>query len=372
MDRGRIGQIATPAAGNRVEAGRTWCADNSVFAGKYPGDEAFLGWLKARRQFAESCRFVVAPDVVCDAAATLERSRPMFPRIRALGFPVALVAQNGLESMPVPWDEFDALFLGGDDKWKLGPEAAALVTEAKSRGKWVHMGRVNSRKRLAYAAEIGCDSADGTYIAFGPDKNLPRMLRWIHEVNAMTAQRHCAGCGYLEAYHDLGTRRCPIETANAAGARGKFRLPADEPRKEWFGLSVPLSPAELAEMKALADAAGSASVATGPPQVVARPPQGPGEFAGGDGAKQGTKLGRHAVALGWTVKALYWRSFDGTEGCGVWLSKDELRAVATWKRPAGNVGKLTGWASDFAYAWRADVERFPTRMNLTDLEGLIQ
>jgi hypothetical protein len=182
----------------------------------------------------------------------------------------------------------------------------------------------------------------------------------------MTSGQHCAGCGYLEAYHDLGTRRCP------GTKTGKFREPVTEPRKQWFGLSVPLSPAELAELKTLADAAGSASVQSGPPQVAARPPQGPGELAGGDGTKQGTKLGRHAVSLGWSVKALYWRAFDGTEGCGVWLSKAEMRAVATWKRPAGNVGKLTGWGSDFAYAWRADVEHFPTRMNLTDLEGLIQ
>jgi hypothetical protein len=178
--------------------------------------------------------------------------------------------------------------------------------------------------------------------------------------------QHCAGCGYSEAYHDLGTRRCPGTT------RSKFREPDNEPRKLWFGLSVPLSPAELAEMKVLADAAGSVTVTSGPPQVPARSPQGPGELAGGDGAKQATKLGRHAVSLGWNVRALYWRAFNGVEGCGLWLSKAELRAVATWKRPAGNVGKLTGWASDFAYAWRADVERFPTRMNLTDLEGLIQ
>ena len=30
------------------------------------------------------------------------------------------------------------------------------------RGKWVHMGRVNSTRRIRYAASIGCDSVDGT------------------------------------------------------------------------------------------------------------------------------------------------------------------------------------------------------------------
>jgi hypothetical protein len=183
MDRGFIGQIASPAAGNRVEAGRHWCADNAVFAGKYPGDDAYLAWLADRRQFADTCQFVVAPDVVGDAAATLFLSAPMLPRVRALGFPAALVAQDGLEILDVPWDSFDCLFIGGTTEWKVGAAAAGLVAEAKRRGKWVHMGRVNSRERIQYAAAIGCDSVDGTYLAFGPDENLPKLLGWLREID---------------------------------------------------------------------------------------------------------------------------------------------------------------------------------------------
>ena len=61
------------------------------------------------------------------------------------------------------------------------------MAEAKAHGKWVHMGRVNSLKRLQYAAAIGCDSADGTYLTFGPAKNLPRLLGWLAEVNNQAA-----------------------------------------------------------------------------------------------------------------------------------------------------------------------------------------
>jgi hypothetical protein len=75
------------------------------------------------------------------------------------------------------------LFLGGDTVWKLGEHARALTTEARQRGKWVHMGRVNSYKRLKYAHDIGCQSADGTYVAFGPDINLPKCLEWVRRVN---------------------------------------------------------------------------------------------------------------------------------------------------------------------------------------------
>lgn len=45
------------------------------------------------------------------------------------------------------------------------------------------MGRVNSRTRLGIAEWFGCDSADGTYLAYGPDKNLPRLLRWLDELD---------------------------------------------------------------------------------------------------------------------------------------------------------------------------------------------
>jgi hypothetical protein len=183
MTAGVLGQIATPAAGNRVMADVDWIADNAVFAGRYPGDDEYLAWLTERAQHAGRCRFVVAPDVVADAAATLALSAPMLPRIRALGFPAALVAQDGLEDLVVPWDTFDCLFIGGSTEWKLGPAARRLTAEAKRRGKWVHMGRVNSRQRLLYAAQIGCDSADGTYLAYGPQRNLPTLLSWLRELD---------------------------------------------------------------------------------------------------------------------------------------------------------------------------------------------
>lgn len=176
--------IATPKQGNRLPDGVAWIADNGCFGKGYPGDDAWLAWLGAYTAEERSrCLFAVAPDVVGDAAATLARSMPWLPKIRALGYPAALVAQNGLEDLGVPWEAFDALFIGGDTAWKLGPHARHLVAEARLRGKWVHMGRVNSERRLRYADAIGCDSVDGTYLAFGPDLNLPNVLAWVRGVN---------------------------------------------------------------------------------------------------------------------------------------------------------------------------------------------
>jgi hypothetical protein len=104
----------------------------------------------------------------------------MLSRIREIGYRAALVGQDGMEHLDVPWDEFDCLFVGGSTEWKLGAGAEILIREAKRRGKWVHIGRVNSRKRYLKFADLA-DSCDGTYLTFGPDVNLPKLLRWLED-----------------------------------------------------------------------------------------------------------------------------------------------------------------------------------------------
>lgn len=190
MTSGLIDMVTTPAQGNVLPEGVGWMADNGCFGDGFPGYGKWITWLESYQDRAGNCRFVVAPDVfdpergIGDAAGTLARSQPWMQAIRYLGFPAALVAQDGLEHLAVPWGDFDALFLGGSTGWKLGPAAADLAAQAKGCGKWVHIGRVNSHIRLRYARDIGCDSADGTFLAFGPDRNLPQLLAWLTELDA--------------------------------------------------------------------------------------------------------------------------------------------------------------------------------------------
>lgn len=199
MTRTDLGCIVTPAQGNRLPEGVVWGADNGCGPGKdgktgagFRGYENYLGWLQdltAGDDLCDpdrsGCLFAVAPDVVGDASATLRRESMcrMLGWIRHIGLPAAFVAQDGQEDLPAPWDDLDVLFVGGSTAWKLGAHARALVAEAKRRGKRAHMGRVNSRRRLRYAARIGCDTADGTYLAYGPDVNLPVLLSWLADVN---------------------------------------------------------------------------------------------------------------------------------------------------------------------------------------------
>ncbi|MFI9553655.1 hypothetical protein [Nonomuraea endophytica] len=139
-----------------------------------------MRWLEDRAEFADRCLFATAPDVVGNAFASVSRSHPFLQRIREMSYPVALVAQDYMEFCPHwDWDAFDCFFVGGSTTWKLSPAAAVLARVAATAGKWVHVGRVNSLKRLRYAAAaMDADSADGTLLTNGPDNHLPSVLTW--------------------------------------------------------------------------------------------------------------------------------------------------------------------------------------------------
>jgi len=159
-----------------------WAADTGCF--KHPDgfDRAkYLAWLDGKREFVNNCLFATAPDIVGDAEETWRRSEPVLPLIRELGYPAALVAQDGIEDMSIEWDAFDALFIGGTTEWKLSEVALQLVAAANARGKHTHMGRVNSWKRLRLAALAGCDSTDGTRGVYAPTKALPEILGWLRK-----------------------------------------------------------------------------------------------------------------------------------------------------------------------------------------------
>ena len=157
-----------------------WAMDNGAFSGFDEG--AFMRMLE---RFADrpGCLFVTAPDVVADAAATLARW-PFWVRVlHGLGLPPAFVAQDGIVPTRVPWDGMGALFIGGSTAFKESPEAESLCALAKARGLWVHMGRVNSKRRIRLAQRFGVDSYDGTGCNVAPDVNIPKMQRFDDEIH---------------------------------------------------------------------------------------------------------------------------------------------------------------------------------------------
>jgi hypothetical protein len=161
-----------PRARDTAEAGIPWAADNGCYQGL---DERRYRRLIATIDGLPGCLFVTVPDVVGDARAT-RRLWHLWRDVADVGQPLALVAQDGLRSSDVPWDEMGALFIGGTTEWKESTHVADLVAEAKERGLHVHMGRVNGRRRLNYARLIGCDSIDGTAFSMFRDTWLPKAI----------------------------------------------------------------------------------------------------------------------------------------------------------------------------------------------------
>ena len=231
-----FGVLFSPYMGNSPEGLGVFGLDNGVFGefnsgGKKPFSQPKFEKLMQKWQpVASRALFAVAPDVIapwqaslagCASrapwAATIERSKPILPLIRSYGYKAAFVAQDGLEEhlAKIPWSAFDVLFLGGGQspryltatnrvrnaqgewvgEWKLTPGARRLVDLAKAKGKWVHMGRVNSFKRLSIAAEFGCDSADGTCIgrhAKGPTFATAEVISWLDRLNTGSGKTEAA------------------------------------------------------------------------------------------------------------------------------------------------------------------------------------
>jgi hypothetical protein len=168
MTTGLLGQMVTGTF-NPIVPGATWALDNGCFSERWKEAK----WVSTLERYAGTggCLFAVVPDVVCDASATAERWNRYADTVTSFGYTPAFVTQNGCTEVPddVP------VFTGGDDAWKLSDEAQALAADAP----WSHMGRVNTLRRLRFAAFHGYDSVDGTFLAFGPDTNLPKLLRYM-------------------------------------------------------------------------------------------------------------------------------------------------------------------------------------------------
>jgi hypothetical protein len=222
-----------------AEAGIPWAADNDCFQGL---DEAAYTRMLDRIAGLPGCLFVTVPDVVGDAEATFELFGRWIGELEARGLPAALVAQDGLELEleRVEWDRIEAVFIGGSTEWKEGPAAAAIAREAAARGKWVHWGRVNTRRRFDLIVATGAASSfDGSKFARFRKTYLDGGLEWALETRppATTERQDAMSPTYR---FDLRTD-CTDETDAAivaevlVGAVRDERNDAAEPVEVTFG-----------------------------------------------------------------------------------------------------------------------------------------
>lgn len=138
-----------------------WAIDSEIFSlGADFSIGRYLDLLRRAKNYPGRCLFATVPDVVGNAADTARLWDEWSPVMRDYGLPLAYVAQDGLTELPDV--DFACLFIGGSTEYKLGSAASYLVREAKTAGKHVHMGRVNTLGRIQYAQHLGVDTVDGT------------------------------------------------------------------------------------------------------------------------------------------------------------------------------------------------------------------
>ena len=174
-----FGVLSTPYSLQKRPSNQwVWAADNGCYSKRWE-HHTWEKWLKSNLN-PETALFATVPDIVGDHSATLQRWRKYAKVVKDLGYRTAFVLQDGATFSELPIIEMDALFIGGSTDFKLSNECKQIVKDCKNEGKWVHMGRVNSQRRMQIAYEWGCDSVDGTYLAFAPDANTPRLIRYMN------------------------------------------------------------------------------------------------------------------------------------------------------------------------------------------------
>jgi hypothetical protein len=192
--RRHLGVLVTPNTGGDIAristSGLPWCVDNACWDFERFDGKKYLSLLRKAKAAVAQPVFVTMPDQAprpeeADHSHCHACTSYLFERwLRVLAFerldllPLAFVLQNGIESEhDVPWDCIDAVFIGGDDEFKLSDLVMMeLIPAAKARGKHVHLGRVNGRRRLWHAVLADVDSVDGSSLSRFPDTYIPRFI----------------------------------------------------------------------------------------------------------------------------------------------------------------------------------------------------
>lgn len=159
-------QLRTPLTGYAKRKGLKWVLDNGAFS-----DFQETRWLHMALDAIHDpdCQWLTMPDVVGDHHATLNLFHKYKKQLESLsGFDIsdkcAFVIQDGCSRSAIPHAEISTVFLGGSTKFKLSRDAWIVLEDAKKRGKWVHVGRVNTSNRIMYFHGLA-DSIDGSGIA---------------------------------------------------------------------------------------------------------------------------------------------------------------------------------------------------------------
>jgi len=188
-----MGWMFSPAGGyrNTVRDGvvMPYAVDNGMFypfGGEPKGMkdiETFYTFLRRVKESGTTPLFVTVVDAPYDAARTRElypkhqrHLREIWPGMRA-----AMAVQDGMTFADLDMIEGPGcVFIGGSTEWKW-KTMRGWVEEAKRRGLWSHVARVNTIKRIRQCVDAEAETSDGTGIWRGDKKQLRGVLDGLTE-----------------------------------------------------------------------------------------------------------------------------------------------------------------------------------------------
>ena len=133
-----------------------------AFQHKLPFDEA--AFLETYRKLGPGADFCVLPDIVAGGLSSLAYSLSWLPRLREC--PNYLAVQDGMKAADVApvANDVEGIFVGGTSEWK---EASLPMwgSVARQKGVRLHVGRVNTARRVHLCEAVGADSFDGSSVS---------------------------------------------------------------------------------------------------------------------------------------------------------------------------------------------------------------
>lgn len=160
------GLMVSATGALRTEGFGTYALDNGAWTAHQKGQPFDAGaFRRAVDLLGAGAEFVVAPDIVCGGLESLRLSEAWLPLLAQSGRRRLVPVQNGM----IPADVRGLLgpqigiFVGGDTAWK---EATLPVWGdlARATGCYLHVGRVNSARRIRLCQLASADSFDGTSV----------------------------------------------------------------------------------------------------------------------------------------------------------------------------------------------------------------
>lgn len=157
-------RLLVSAKGAHRTEGMRYAIDNGAWTA-YQRNEPFDegAFLSVVDKLGERADWIVLPDIVQGGPASLDFTLRWKERLRGIPTQLLIAVQNGmqLEDVAPLLSPVVGIFIGGSTEWKEAT-AQAWGLLARRRNCHLHVGRVNSARRIRICAAAGASSFDGS------------------------------------------------------------------------------------------------------------------------------------------------------------------------------------------------------------------